>query len=269
MKEPPDIPDYSALDRPEILQFVFFPRREWTPAPHDARDYLIPVEAGVNISARLYPATNSAASILYFHGNGEVACDYDWFASEYNHFGLSLFVTDYRGYGRGNGEPTINSMIADSLKVFDFFYNNVPRPKENRLFIMGRSLGSMSVLTIASRRANQVAGLIIESGFPAVTRILSHLGFPGRGSKVTELENASLALVASISLPALVIHGDRDTLIPYEEGLLLHKILGSSVKRMVTIPSAGHNDVMLVSKELYYEAIKGFIASVLAQTTTK
>jgi len=255
------MPDYSALDQPEILEFVFFPRHEWTPAPHGVRDFLIPVEPGVNISARFYPASNSTASILYFHGNGEIACDYDWFAPEYNRLGLSLFVADYRGYGRGNGEPTIAGMTADSLKVFDFFNNSILK-QEDRPFIMGRSLGSMSALTIASRHSSQLAGLIIESGFPAVTRVLSHLGFQYHDNRISAIEKASLALVASISLPALIIHGVRDTLIPYEEGLLLYNTLSSPIKRIVTIPDAGHNDIMQIGKETYCNAIRDFITTV-------
>lgn len=262
MKELPDIPNYAVLDRPEILQFVFFPRREWTPTPPGARDFLIPVETGVNISARFYPASNSTTSILYFHGNGEVACDYDWFAPEYNRLGLGLFVADYRGYGRSNGKPTIASMIADSLKVFDFFFDTVSQPRDSKKFVMGRSLGSMSALTIASRRTNEIAGLVIESGFPAITRILSHLGFPSYDNMTLEIERASFSLVASVSLPALIIHGAEDMLIPYEEGLLLHNTLRSPVKRMVTIPNAGHNDILLVGKETYHAAIRDFITAV-------
>ncbi len=262
MKDLPDIPDYSSLDRPEILQFIFFPRHDWTPAPPGTTDYLIPVEEEVDVSARFYPAAESIACILYFHGNGEIACDYDWFAPEYNRLGLDLFVADYRGYGRGNGEPTIASMTSDSLKVFDFFRNTVLETREGMPFIMGRSLGSMSALTIASRRADRLAGLMIESGFPAVTRILSHLGFHTSTGQTAALEKAALALVSSISLPSLIIHGSEDTLIPYQEGLLLHNTLASPLKRMVTISGAGHNDIMLVGEKPYYAAIKDFVASV-------
>ncbi|MCX8125919.1 MAG: lysophospholipase [Dehalococcoidia bacterium] len=254
-------PDYSVLDRREILQFVFFPRRDWTPAPYGARDFFVPVSEGVSISARLYQAAESIATILYFHGNGEVACDYDWLAPEYNRLGVSLFVADYRGYGRSSGRPTINSMIADSLDIFEFFRDVVVQPK-NGLFVMGRSLGSMSALTIASQRADQIAGLIVESGFPAVTRILSYLGYFINDSGIPELEAQSLALVASIGLPTLVIHGDGDTLIPYEEGQLLYNTLSSPFKKMLTIDGAGHNDIMIVGRKLYFEAIAEFVGTV-------
>lgn len=265
MNKQPVMPDYSFLDRPEVLQFVFFPRREWNKPPRGAVDYIVPIDAGVSVSARLYPAINSSATILYFHGNGEIACDYDWFAPDYNRLGLSLFVSDYRGYGRSSGEPTITGMVADSLDVFDFFYGNFHQSKD-RLFVMGRSLGSISALTVAGNRADKVSGLIVESGFPAITRILSHLGFTYftyDDSKIIEFERVSITFVASIVLPALVIHGGRDTLIPYNEGILLYDTLGSSHKKMVTIEGAGHNDIMLSGKEFYFKAIKDFISSVL------
>src|SRR4030042_1848855 len=98
--------DYSILDLPEILQFIFYPRRDWAPPPPGASDFLVPVEEGVSISCRFYPAEVGSPCILYFHGNGEVACEHDWIAQLYGREGISLFVADYRGNGRSEGGAT-------------------------------------------------------------------------------------------------------------------------------------------------------------------
>ena len=93
-------PDYSLLDRPEILGAVFYPRQDWAPPPVAARDYMVPVEGDVSISCRFYPGPADGPSVLYFHGNGEVACDYDGIAPLYHRLGIGLVVAAFRRYGR-------------------------------------------------------------------------------------------------------------------------------------------------------------------------
>lgn len=253
------LPDYSFLDRPEILQFVFYPRHDWTPPPSGASDHLIPVDRDISVFARYYPASRTKACLLYFHGNGEIACDYDWSAPEYGALGISLFVADYRGYGRSDGHPTVAAMIADAPKVFDYFQEAMKTQGETRLFLMGRSLGSQPALEIALSRPGAIAGLIIESGFPSITGVLGHLGFAAEPGRSRQAEETALAAIATITLPSLIIHGDGDTLIPPEEGILLYNRLGSNEKTLRLIKGADHNDIMLVGKKQYYAAIKDFV----------
>ncbi len=254
----PDQPDYSALDRPEILRFVFYPRRDWTPPPAGASDYLVPVEPGTSISCRFYPAPPGAPCILYFHGNGEVACDHDWIAPLYNREGIGLFVADYRGYGRSDGTPTFSSMTADAHPIFSFFLETVRSPgRSERLFLMGRSLGSHSAAELAFHYPQHLSGLIVESGPSSVARLARLFGLSSE--RVADLEKALLARIRSITLPALIIHGERDSLIPLSEAITLHKEIGSQEKRLVIIPRADHNDVMLLGTEQYFSAIRDFV----------
>ena len=70
--------DYSLLDRPEILMFLFHPRPEWgSPRASSANeDILIEVEEDVVVGARFYLAGKEAPTMLFFHGNGEIVADY-------------------------------------------------------------------------------------------------------------------------------------------------------------------------------------------------
>jgi len=90
--------DYSFLDRPEILQFIFYPRKDpvGKPSVSNATDYFIPVEEGIGIGCRFYTAGQNSPNILYFHGNGEIVADHDYIAPMYNERGINLFVADYR-----------------------------------------------------------------------------------------------------------------------------------------------------------------------------
>jgi pimeloyl-ACP methyl ester carboxylesterase len=251
-------PDYSILDRPEILQLIFYPRRDWTPPPSGASDYLVPVDAGVSISCRLYPGPAGAPCILYFHGNAEVACDHDWIAPLYNREGIGLLVADYRGYGRSDGTPTFSSMTADAHSIFKFFLETVPSSRHSGpLFLMGRSLGSHSAAELAFHYPEQLRGLIVESGSPNVARLARFFGLSSE--RLTDLEQTISGRIRSIKLPALIIHGERDSLIPLSEAITLHEEIGSQEKRLVIIPGADHNDIMLVGAEQYFSAIRDFV----------
>jgi len=71
--------DYSLLDRPEILMFLFHPRPEWgSPGTtSSAEDILIQVDKDVVVGARFHLVGKDAPTILFFHGNGEIVGDYD------------------------------------------------------------------------------------------------------------------------------------------------------------------------------------------------
>lgn len=257
----PHQPDYSLLDQQQILQFIFYPRGDWTPSPPGTSDYLVSVGEGVSISCRFYPASEGSPCMLFFHGNGEVACDYDGIAPLYNQEGISLFVADYRGYGLSGGWPTFADMTADAHPIFNFFVNTVRSLGHGGpLFLMGRSLGTHSVLELASHYPEHLSGLIVESGSANMARLLRFLTTPVDPDRLKKLEEAVTATVRSITLPLLIIHGEWDTLIPPSHASYLFETVGSEVKRLEIIPGAGHNDIMLVGMEQYFSAIKEFVS---------
>ena len=100
------------MDRPEILERLFFPRKatpEELASPYGV-NHSVEVDAGISIGCRFYASATDGAAILYFHGNGETVPDYDYSAHLYQEKGLNLFVADYRGYGFSDDKPTCASV---------------------------------------------------------------------------------------------------------------------------------------------------------------
>jgi len=255
--------ELEVLDKPEILQFIFYPRRDLDIFPADTRAGLIPVENSISISYTFYSQEKKYPNVLFFHGNGEIASDYEDIGSIYNRIGLNLFVADYRGYGRSNGSPTLINMIKDAHSIFRGFKQTLKdQGFSGSLFIMGRSLGSASALEIASNYQDQLKGLIIESGFANVFNLLKHLGFPLKSLGV-ELPRTpySLKLLRNISLPTLVIHGEFDQIIPVEEGKSLFETIGAEDKRLIIIPGVDHNTIMSGGMQPYLQALGGFVST--------
>lgn len=251
---------YSLLDRPEITRYVFYPRKDSMETPPGATDHLVSVEEDLSVSCRFYRVEGASASFLFFHGNGEVASDYDSIAPIYNSEGINLFVADYRGYGLSGGNPTFSSMVADSHFVFHYFRNLIAASSDGGpLFVMGRSLGSDCALELAAKYPEDIRGLILESGSANPGRLLRRFSIPVPPHELEELERASLDRVKFINVPVLVIHGEYDTLIPVSHAIDFYENVGSRDKELVIIPGAGHNDIMLIGMKQYISAIGEFV----------
>ncbi|MGB9627724.1 MAG: alpha/beta hydrolase [Thermodesulfobacteriota bacterium] len=251
--------DYSQIDQPFLLQFIFYPRQDFTPPPENGFDLPVWVEDQVSIYTRFYMGDPEWSWILFFHGNGEVVSDYDGIAPYYHQISLNLIVADYRGYGLSNGVPTLTDLAKDCHLIFQGVKEELLRRNlRGDLWVMGRSLGSISAIELAYHHQDSIKGLIIESGFPSVVRIMTHLGMPAFGMDLKRIDQGCLEMIQRISLPTLIIHGEEDQLVPLENAEDLFHHLGAKEKEFLIIPGATHNDIMLVGFYIYFETIKRF-----------
>jgi fermentation-respiration switch protein FrsA (DUF1100 family) len=269
--------DYTALDRPEVLLFLFHPRPEPPASPFRAAkpqiptfkqtDVLIPVEDDVSIGARFHTAETSACNILFFHGNGEIVADYDDLGAEYNRMGINFLAADYRGYGRSTGKPTVTSMMRDCHTIFEFVINWLQaRNFSGPLVLMGRSLGSASVLELAAAHKSRVDGLIVESGFAYAGPLLQLLGVDPQALGFKEEAGfRNVEKIATFEKPTLVIHAEFDHIIPFSDGRALFDACISSDKNLLMIPGANHNDIFLRGAAKYMTAVKKLTASVMKE----
>jgi hypothetical protein len=255
---------FDILDRPEILQVLFHPRRD--PAGRRPEDNIydvdFPMEDGVTVGGRLFVASPDAPVILYFHGNGELASDYDMLAPLYTAKGITLLVADYRGYGRSGGTPTAAALIGDGRAIFEQTPEILKRHGLNppRLYLMGRSLGSASAIDIAEKVGDRIAGLIIESGFAhtfALITRLSTIEYPSDHEAAHGFGNARK--IERVTVPTLIIHGTYDWIIPIGDGDALLDHCGAAEKRLVPIVGAGHNDLLFVGQKPYMESVATFV----------
>jgi alpha-beta hydrolase superfamily lysophospholipase len=198
--------------------------------------------------------------ILFFHGNGEVVSDYDEISPFYHQKGLNLVVADYRGYGVSSGIPTLTDLAQDAHDIFKQVREDLSRRDLRKdLWVMGRSLGSISAFELAYHYQEDIRGLIIESGFPSVVRIMAHLGMPADGMGLEKIDEECLERIERISIPSLIIHGDQDWLVPLDNAKDIYQHLGTRDKELLIIPSATHNDIMLVGFKEYFDALQRFI----------
>jgi uncharacterized protein len=249
--------DFSLIDR-----LIFHPRPDFTASPPGGgEDHLFVVEPGVEVGARFFLSEPKNPDLLFFHGNGEIASDYDDLGPCFNRWGISLLVADYRGYGRSGGAPSVGTLLPDALAVFDQVQAwRTEQARTGPFLVMGRSLGSAPAIEIASQRGVEICALILDSAFAYSLPLLELLGIPVGSWGIREDEGfRNLEKIASVSKPTLLIAGSRDELIPPSESETLLQHSGAHRKELVLVPGAGHNDIFARCGEGYFDLLARFL----------
>ncbi len=263
------MPTYSKLDQPEVLSAIFHPRSiPVTPLPENAVDLPIETEPGITIGCRFHRHGPDSPNIIFFHGNGETVADYDDIGPLYNHAGMNLLVVDFRGYGWSSGSPGVSTMLQDAEVLFNKAKEWL---KENghsgALFLMGRSLGSVSAIDLATRHGDDIKGLILESAIADTIPLAASLGMHLDDDDFTEEDGfCNIRKIEEIKTPTFIFHGARDTIITAVQAEKLQAFSGARTKEFMVIPGADHNSMILTGGKLYFETIKAFIDKVTGMT---
>lgn len=246
----------NPLDDPRLGSAVFFPRPDmpYGPAAPAASDRMIELPGGALLRLREHPGPAGAPRILYFHGNGETARDYDPLATSFVELPASLTIAEYRGYGPSTGHPSLGTFLDDARATLDAM-DGAP------VVVMGRSLGSAPAIELASACADRVAALIVESGFARILPLLELLGVPATGLGITEEHGpGNLRKMATVSQPTLILHAEHDEIISIRDAELLHGASADPDHEFVRVPNAGHNDIQMRAGASYFEAIGRLLA---------
>ena len=254
--------DFASLDHPKYFYQLFLPPPELDSntsrgcGPHDYRG------GWGKPFLPLFPIWSRQSHHIVFYGNGETAVDYDEIAPCYSQIGVNFFIADYLGYGGSSGSPTYGSMLSDAHKVLEELQAILSAGGYGGpIYVMGRSMGRHPAFELGARTPDMVKGMIIESGRPTLGQFLHGL----EPALATRLEASYLDKVRSVQLPVLVIHGEQDSLAPVQQAVDMYHDFVSPNKRLLTIPGAGHNDLLNLGVREYFEAIRGFVAGDSAQ----
>jgi len=193
--------------------------------------------------------------ILWCHGNaGNVSHRLENLRYLYAQ-GLSIFLFDYRGFGRSQDlRPNEEGLYQDAQGAYDYLTRQrMVRPE--RIVIFGRSLGAAVAADLAVLKP--AAGLILESSFPSIEAVakIHYGGFP-----VHWLLGAEFRLIdrlPHLSLPKLIMHGDRDDIVPIELGRQVFEA-AKLPKTFYAIAGADHNNTYQVGGRAYFQRFTGF-----------
>ena len=247
------------MDIQKLLNSIFFPRK--SDFEIDDKDHLVSVDSDVSVGIRLFIKDDSYPTILFFHANAEITHEYDDIGEMYNQYNINFIVAGYRGYGISNGNPTMQSSLDDSLKIFSYVKEYLKKINNtNKFVIMGRSLGSTSTCHIMSNNEKEFDGAIIDSGFATEYPFLLRFGVNPESInfKLSDGFN-NLEKIKQYKNPFLIIHADMDEIIPFSQADIMFVESKSYNKDLFKVNGAGHNNVISIARDHYFSRIRDFI----------
>jgi pimeloyl-ACP methyl ester carboxylesterase len=249
------------IDDPEVSRFVFHPRPE--PGSHRPAGLATHTASGSEtIGGYLFLHPKSDVLMLFFHGNGEIAADYDALARFYTGCGVTLWAIDYRGYGNSTGTPSFTHMFTDAEAVFQDIAaaEKAAGRSFDKVIVMGRSLGSASAISLAATHPQRITALVLDSPFADGPALVNRIGGPSLSADALSGFEDNLDRIKAVRQPCLIIHGTQDWIIPVSDADALHAACPSADKRLVKIENAGHNDLLMRGFDTYFAEIRALVA---------
>jgi fermentation-respiration switch protein FrsA (DUF1100 family) len=209
---------------------------------------------GARVVAWYGKARPGEPTILYFHGNaGSLAARaprIERFMGE----GWGVYMMTYRGYGGGTGRPTEAANVADARLAYGALLLEGVEPSSVVLY--GESLGSGVAVRLATER--RVAGVVLDAPYTSVVKVAAatYPFLPVRLLLADRYESETY--IAQVRAPLLVLHGERDNVIPVAMGRELFR-LANEPKRLAVFPNGGHSD-LYVDGNGALEAMRAWIA---------
>jgi len=212
---------------------------------------------GVEVHAWWFEAEPGAPAVLFLHGNAGTIGDRRFQAEGMLREGISSLLLSYRGYGRSEGSPSEEGVARDADAALAWIAERAGGA--GRVVVHGRSLGGAVGAPLAVRHP-EVGGIILESTFTDLLE-MARAVYPFLPSFLLRRLRGhydTRGAAAEITAPVLVIHGERDRLIPVEMGRALRDAAPGDA-RYWEVPGAGHNDLPWAAGAEYFSRVADFV----------
>jgi fermentation-respiration switch protein FrsA (DUF1100 family) len=202
-----------------------------------AQEVVLDTADGERVIVWHVPPHGENPVILYFHGNGAAL------RSRAERFrsliadGTGLVALSYRGYGGSSGSPTEAGLQADAAAAYAFATARYPAA---RIAVWGESLGTGVAVALAAEKP--IGYLVLETPFTSTADVAAQSYWFAPVRLLMKDQYRSDLLIGKVTAPVLVLHGDRDTLVPFAMGERLYALVNAP-KRFVRFPGLGHNEL--------------------------
>lgn len=212
------------------------------------------------------------ATIVLLHGRGGSKNSLLGIAERFAATGFRCLIPDLPGhgelkdrgcgYGAGAGEAALPREVADDALGRFGLPGGQPR------LLWGMSMGGSFAVHAAAAAPNDWAGLLVVAGFANLDEVvaprLRTLSGPGyriarRATGWIARQNGGVEpwrvrpdrAAPRAILPAMVIHGTADTLVPIAQGQRLFQSLGGRDKAWIEVAGADHRNLFTTPQPVY------------------
>ncbi|CAA9200684.1 hypothetical protein FLA105534_03196 [Flavobacterium bizetiae] len=175
---------------------------------------------GVKLNGLLFKSENSKGLVFYLHGNAGTLETWGKMAKIYTNLGYDIFILDYRGFGKSEGEIKNEEQLNKDVSIA--YKTLAKRYPENKIIIAGYSIGS-GLATILTSQQHPKA-LILQSAYFSFTELSSSkVRFFPDFLKKFHLE--TFRYLPKVKAPIYIFHGIDDELISCSNSVRLNKLL--------------------------------------------
>jgi uncharacterized protein len=223
---------------------------------------------GEQLNGWFLPAEPGKPLVLFFHGNAGNLSDNLEYLNLLHGSGFPVFIFDYRGYGNSYGWPfRENDLYQDARGALAYLEGQ--GWSHAGMIYFGQSLGSAVALQMALE--TPPAGLVMESSFTSMREIVKHvspLAYYTVGWWGIHLPFDNFAKIGSSGVPLLLIHGDRDPVVPVQMTMRLFARAGTP-KMLHIIKGGGHCNVFQCDSLAYLGAWGSLLQKVSVRTAAE
>lgn len=214
---------------------IYHPRTEMV-APNfpETEVVRIATEDGESLIAWYRAPQPGQPIFLFFDGNGGRPQIWEGRWRRITESGAGFLAVYYRGYSGSTGRPSERGLHIDARAGYDWRIARNYQPRD--IIIHGFSLGSGVAVKLATERTARA--LILEAPFTGVDDVVGAYLTPVSAMLVRD-RFRSRDWIGDVHMPVLIVHGDRDTVIPFEQGQRLYA-LANEPKQFVRMSGSDH-----------------------------
>ncbi len=194
---------------------------------------------GLELLAWYRPAARARAPVLVFlHGNAGNIGHRGWKARPYLDAGYGVLLVSWRGYGGNLGSPTEQGLYHDARAALAYLAD--AGVESSRIVLYGESLGAGPAVRVATEQ--RVGAVVLESPFTSAADVAQRHYWYRPARYLVRDRFDSKAKIGRIGAPLLIVHGERDRVVPVD---LARALFAAAIepKEARFEAAAGHNDL--------------------------
>lgn len=181
------------------------------------------------------PTGPAKGTIILYHGNAGTVDDRVTLAVELIDRGFRVALAEYPGYGKREGNATINKVLAASLDDFAVAHAKWPAP----IYVLGESFGAGVAAEVAKKHGEKVAGVVLITPWDSLANVVNATFFIPLSFLLHEQFDTVEAL-SKYRGNVVIVAAERDEVIPVRHARALAKVVSASA--YLELRGAMHND---------------------------
>ena len=149
-------------------------------------------------------------TLLIFHGNAGNLSNRIYKLNELNKLDLNILLISWRGFSGNKGSPSEKNLYQDARAAVKWL--NEKKVKNNQIVLYGESLGTGVAVEIAKN--SDFNSVILESPFTSIENS-AKIYYPYLPVKLLLKDRFdSINKIEMINIPILIMHGEKDDVVP-------------------------------------------------------